>query len=237
MKRLPSTSIRIPSGSMPLRPLPPFLHHTLLLYLTRGYLPRPLPLPEGRIRRKQRASRGSGIRSDGSERRKGGKGGGLVVTGVVGVLAVVVVVEAMQGEASGKMQSYVQPRLLLWAHWTSPCKLGPPGRTSIVREFYYQLLASGCPPNVAWLSFLEGHCTFRRFHLVLCHVAANYRVGVLRALWLSPGCGIPVVAHSVSWHLSVACGHLVSSPCVVFSSSSSIDHHQPGTSASRDRVE
>ena len=26
--------------------------------------------------------------------------------------------------------------------------------------------------------------------------------GVLRPLWLSPGCGIPVVAHWVSWHLS-----------------------------------
>ena len=33
-------------------------------------------------------------------------------------------------------------------------------------------------------------------------VAANDGLGVLRPLWLSPGCGIPVVAHWVSWHLS-----------------------------------
>ena len=33
-------------------------------------------------------------------------------------------------------------------------------------------------------------------------VAANYGLGVLRPLWLSPGCGTPVVAHWVSWHLS-----------------------------------
>ena len=66
-------------------------------------------------------------------------------------------------------------------------------------------------------------------------VAANYRLGVLRALWLSPGCGIPVVAYSVSWHLS-CCLRALSSRCVVFSSSS-IDHHQPGTSALRDKAE
>ena len=86
------------------------------------------------------------------------------VVGVVGVLVVVVVVvEGMQGEESGKMSSYAQPRLLLlWAHWTSPCKLGPPGRTSIIGAFNCQLLASGCPPDVAWLSFLLGYCAVRR---------------------------------------------------------------------------
>ena len=87
----------------------------------------------------------------------------------------VVVVEAMQGEASGKMQSYVQPRLLLWAHWTSPCKLGPPGRTS-VRAFNYQLLASGCLPDVAWLSFLKGYCTVRRISFGPMSLTSEYMV-------------------------------------------------------------
>ena len=35
--------------------------------------------------------------------------------------------------ASGKMLSYVQPRLMLWAHWTSACKLSSPCHSSIVR--------------------------------------------------------------------------------------------------------
>ena len=176
MKRFPSTFIRIPSGFMPLLPLPPFLHLLLLLYLTRGCLPRPLPFPEGRIRREQRFPADPAFAAMAARRRKGVKGVGLVVTGVVGVvgvLAVVVVVKAMQGESSGKMPSYVQPRLLLWAHWTSPCELGPPGRTSIVGAFNYQLFASGCPPNVAWLSFLKGYCTVRCSHLVLCHSLAS----------------------------------------------------------------
>ena len=46
----------------------PLLLLLLLLYLTRGCLPRRLLWPEGRIRRKQRVSRGTSIRSDGSER-------------------------------------------------------------------------------------------------------------------------------------------------------------------------
>ena len=92
------------------------------------------------------------------------------VVGVVGVLAVVVVVEAMQGEESGKMQSYVQPRqLLLWAHWTSPCKLGPPGRTSIVGAFNYQLLASGCPPGRC-VAVIPNGLLYRSSYLIWSYV-------------------------------------------------------------------
>ena len=94
---------------------------------------------------------------------------------MVGVLALVVVVEAMQGEASGKMPSYVQPRLLLWAHWTLPCKLGPLGRTS-VGAFNYQLLASECPPDVAWLSFPKGYCTVRRISFGPMSLTSEYVV-------------------------------------------------------------
>ena len=95
---------------------------------------------------------------------------------MVGVLVVVVVVEALQGEVSGKMPSYVQPRLLLlWTHWTSPCKLGPHGRTS-AGAFNYQLLASGCSPSVAWLSFPEGYCTVRRISFGARSLNSEYMV-------------------------------------------------------------
>ena len=87
-----------------------------------------------------------------------------------------VVVEAVQREASGKMPRYVQPRLLLWAHWTSPCKLGPPGRAPIVGAFNYQLLAFGFPPDVAWLSFQQGSCTIRRISFGPMSLTSEYMV-------------------------------------------------------------
>ena len=54
--------------------------------------------------------------------------------------------------ASGKMSSYVQPCLLVWAHWTPVCTLGPTGCVSIAQAANYQVFASRCRPDIAWLS-------------------------------------------------------------------------------------
>ena len=102
------------------------------------------------------------------------------MTGVVGVVGVLGSGGGGGGDAKRSIRKNAKLRpaasVALGALDATVQTWPPPGRASIVGAFNYQLLASGFPPDVAWLSFQKGYCTVRRISFGPMSLTSEYMV-------------------------------------------------------------